>query len=299
MDVVTTVAALREAVRQARARGLSVGLVPTMGAFHEGHLSLMRRARAECGFVVVSLFVNPTQFGPGEDLDRYPRDPEGDRAAAEREGVDLLFAPPVEEVYPEGFSTFVTVEGLTRGLCGASRPGHFRGVATVVTKLFNMTQPDRAYFGEKDFQQLQVIRRLTRDLDFPIEIVACPIVREPDGLAMSSRNRYLDPAEREAARALFRSLSAARERFRAGERAASALLGAVRAVLQAEPLVRIDYAELMDVATLQPVERVERPALLALAAFVGATRLIDNAVLDPASVAASERASPACGAVAE
>jgi pantoate--beta-alanine ligase len=281
MEVVATIAELRTAVRAARAGGHLVGVVPTMGAFHEGHLSLMRRARSECGFVVVTLFVNPTQFGPAEDLSRYPRDPEGDRAMAEATGADLLFAPEPDEVYPHDFSTYVTVERLTEGLCGASRPTHFRGVTTVVAKLFNMVQPDRAYFGQKDYQQLQAIRRLTRDLDFPIEIVPCPIVREPDGLAMSSRNRYLTPEQRESALSLSRALAAARARFDAGERSAADLAGSARRVMEGAGGVRVDYAEVADAESLEPVERVDRPVVLAVVAFVGPTRLIDNTVLTP------------------
>jgi pantoate--beta-alanine ligase len=291
VEVATAVRDLRLAVREARARAARsraarprapVGLVPTMGALHEGHLSLIRRARAECAFVVVSLFVNPTQFAPSEDLARYPRDFEADRAAAEAAGAGLLFAPPVEEVYPEGFSTHVTVEGLTARLEGASRPAHFQGVTTVVAKLFNMAQPDRAYFGEKDYQQLQVVRRMTRDLDLSVEIVPCPTVREPDGLALSSRNRYLAPEERQAALSLFRGLAAARERFEAGERRAGVLVSAAWTLMDAEPLVRVDYAALADVEDLTPVrDEVRGPAVLLAAARVGETRLIDNVVLRP------------------
>jgi pantoate--beta-alanine ligase len=283
------VAEVRTAVREARAQGARIGVVPTMGAFHEGHLSLMRRARAECGFVVVTLFVNPTQFGPHEDLARYPRTWEQDRAGAEAEGADLLFAPPVEQVYPSGFSTFVTVEGLTETLCGASRPTHFRGVTTVVAKLFTMVTPDRAYFGEKDYQQLQVVRRMARDLDFPVEIVPCPVVREPDGLAMSSRNRFLAPEERASALALSRGLAAAREQFEGGERRAAVLVGSARGVLESEPGVRMDYLELVDAEALTPVDEVRAPALLAVAAYVGSTRLIDNAVLRPEPTCAARR----------
>jgi pantoate--beta-alanine ligase len=282
VEVVATVAELRTRVRAARAGGAVVGVVPTMGALHEGHLSLIRRARAECGYVVVTLFVNPTQFGPKEDLSRYPRPFERDRDLSEGAGADLLFAPPVEEVYPPGFATSVEVEGVTSGLCGASRPGHFRGVTTVVSKLFNMVQPDRAYLGEKDYQQLQVIRRMARDLDFPIEIVPCPIVREPDGLAMSSRNRYLSPEERQAALALSQGLLLAQAEFVLGITEARALVDLVRERLKAEPLVRTDYVQLVDAETLAPLEQVGRPALLAVAAFVGKTRLIDNTLLDPA-----------------
>jgi len=282
VELVHTTAELRSRVCAARSRGEIIGVAPTMGALHAGHQSLIRRAREECGFVVVTLFVNPTQFGPNEDLSRYPRDLDGDARASASAGADLLFAPPPEEVYPPGYATAVTVEGLTAGLCGRSRPTHFRGVATVVAKLFNMVQPDRAYFGEKDYQQLQVIRRMARDLDFPVEIVPCPIVREPDGLAMSSRNRYLSPEERQAALGLSQGLGAAEALFEQGERDAAALMGAVRAVLEADSLVRMDYVELVDADSLAPQERVEAPALLAVAAHVGATRLIDNTVLRPA-----------------
>jgi pantoate--beta-alanine ligase len=279
LEVVSTVAAARAAIRTARQEGTLIGVVPTMGALHEGHLSLIRRARAECGFVVVTLFVNPTQFGPAEDLSRYPRPFEADCDLSAGAGAHLMFAPPVEEVYPAGFATYVNVERLTQGLCGGSRPTHFRGVTTVVSKLFNMLQPDRAYFGEKDYQQLQVIRRMTRDLDFPVEIVPCPIVREADGLAMSSRNRYLAPEERSSALALSRALAAAREAFTAGERDAAALTATARGVLEEDPQVRIDYVELVDAESLEPLERLERPAVLAVAAFLGKTRLIDNTVL--------------------
>jgi len=279
LEVVSTVAAARAAIRAARKGGALIGVAPTMGALHEGHLSLIRRAKAECGYVVVTLFVNPTQFGPAEDLSRYPRPFEADCELSAGAGADLMFAPPVEEVYPAGFATYVNVEGLTQGLCGGSRPTHFRGVTTVVSKLFNMLQPDRAYFGEKDYQQLQVIRRMTRDLDFPVEIVPCPIVREADGLAMSSRNRYLSPEERLSALSLSRALAAARDAFAAGEREASTLAAVARGVLDADPQVRTDYVELVDAESLEPVERLERPAVLAVAAFLGKTRLIDNTVL--------------------
>lgn len=279
MEIVDTIAAARERIRAARTRGETIGLVPTMGALHEGHLSLMRRARKECGFTVATLFVNPTQFGPNEDLARYPRDLETDARLSEGTGLDLLLAPPVEEVYPSGASTWVTVEGLGDRLEGASRPGHFRGVATVVAKLFNMVQPDRAYFGLKDYQQLQVIRQMSRDLNFPIEIIPCETVREPDGLAMSSRNRYLSPPERQSALALSRALKAARAACEAGQRSVPALAGAARQVLDAEPGVQTDYVHLVDAETLLPLDQVDRPAVLLLAARVGATRLIDNTVL--------------------
>ncbi|MFN3651847.1 MAG: pantoate--beta-alanine ligase [Armatimonadota bacterium] len=282
MDVATTVSELREAVRRARAGGARVGLVPTMGALHEGHLSLIRRARAECGLVVVTLFVNPTQFAPTEDLSRYPRDFEGDCAKSRSAGADLMFAPGVDEVYPAGAATWVTVEGpLTTCLEGAHRPTHFRGVTTVVAKLFNMAQPDRAYFGEKDYQQLQVIRKMTRDLDLPVEVVPCATVREADGLAMSSRNQYLSPEERRRALALSGGLAQARALFESGERSREALEAAARAPLESEREIRIGYVALADAETLEPVERVERPAVLAVAARVGTTRLIDNTVLRP------------------
>ncbi|MBI3910604.1 MAG: pantoate--beta-alanine ligase [Armatimonadetes bacterium] len=280
MEVVTRREEVRARVAAARRAGQRVGFVPTMGAFHEGHLELMRRARQECGFVVVSLFVNPTQFSPGEDLARYPHDFAGDCAAAAGVGVDLLFAPAAEEVYPPDFQTYVEVEGLSRGLCSDRRPGHFRGVATVVAKLLNLVQPDRAYFGEKDFQQLRVVQQLVRDLDMPVEIVPLPTVREPDGLAMSSRNRYLSPAERRAATALYRGLLAARARRAQGARDPAELAQAVLAALASEPLVRPDYVEVRDAATLAPVEWIEKPVVVAVAAYVGQARLIDNIVLE-------------------
>lgn len=281
MELVDSTAAARERIAAARKQGLTVGLVPTMGALHEGHLSLMRHARADCGFTVATIFVNPTQFGPNEDLARYPRDLGTDARLAEETGLDLLLAPPVEEVYRPGASTWVTVESLSDRLEGASRPGHFRGVATVVAKLFNMVQPDRAYFGQKDFQQLKVIQQMTRDLDFPIQIVPCETVREPDGLAMSSRNRYLSPEERKSARALSRALQAARDLLASGETSVTELDTAAYAVLDLEPGVHVDYVRIEDAETLEPIERVERPAVLLLAARVGHTRLIDNTILTP------------------
>lgn len=283
MEFVRSIPELRAAVRSARSHGKTIGLVPTMGAMHEGHYSLMRRARLECGFVVVSLFVNPTQFGPNEDLSSYPRDLEGDAAGSAREGVDLLFIPTADEVYPANHKTSVAVNGLTERLCGRSRPSHFQGVTTVVAKLFGMAQPDRAYFGEKDYQQLQVIRRMTRDLDIPVEVIGCPIVRESDGVAMSSRNRYLSAHDRVAARVLSRSLAGARQRFAAGERSAEALLDPVRAEISGATGVALDYAELLDASELSVIERIDAPAVLAVAARVGPARLIDNTVLDPAT----------------
>ncbi len=278
METLTGAVELRRSLGKLPAAAM-VGLVPTMGAFHGGHLSLMRRARADADRVVVSLFVNPAQFGPGEDLNRYPRDPARDAALARSEGVDILFAPPVEAIYPPGFQTWVEVDELARPLCGAARPGHFRGVATVVTKLLQIVRPHRAYFGEKDYQQLKIVQRLVADLDMPVAIVPCPIVREPDGVALSSRNRRLTPEGRTAARALPESLSAATALFAASERAGPVLRAASLARLNAEPLVRVDYVEVVDAETLANLEQVDRPARLCVAALVGDVRLIDNAHL--------------------
>lgn len=278
MRHVTERSALREELRRLRSDG-TLGLVPTMGYLHEGHLSLVRRCRTENTSTVVSIFVNPTQFGPQEDLAKYPRDLERDLRLLEAEDVDLVFAPEAEEMYEPDSSTWVEETALSRGLCGASRPGHFRGVCTVVLKLFNLVQPDRAYFGQKDFQQVQVIRRMVRDLDVPVEIVSCPIVREPDGLAMSSRNVYLSETQRGSALRLSRALERARLCFDQGERRADRLLGDVRAFLLEDPAVAVEYAELRDAMTLEPVEAADAPVVLALAARIGNTRLIDNAVL--------------------
>jgi pantoate--beta-alanine ligase len=279
--VATTAAEVRVRVAAARAEGRGVGLVPTMGALHEAHLSLMRRARQDCGYVVVTIFVNPTQFPSEEDLRSYPRDLEGDVAKAGSVGADLVFAPSVEEVYPPGDCTSVEVVGpLVECLCAPHRPGHFWGVATVCARLFNIVGADNAYFGEKDYQQLLVIKRMVRDLSMPLEIVPMPTVRDPDGLAMSTRNRCLSPEERQGATVLYRALSEARTRVQAGERDASALLADLRKTICGEPLVRLQYAELRDVETLAELRRVERRALLAVAAFVGRARLIDNIVLE-------------------
>jgi pantoate--beta-alanine ligase len=272
--------------------GSTIGLVPTMGALHEGHLSLIRRARAQCDLVVVSLFVNPAQFDDGADLDRYPRQEERDRRLATEAGADILFAPPIEGVYPAGFATSVEVLGLTDRLEGAVRgAAHFRGVTTVVTKLLNMVQPHVAYFGQKDAQQAVVIERLVADLDLPVQIEVCPTVREPDGLAMSSRNARLRPDERARAVALFRGLHAADELAVEGERSSQALLERARTAMrlfEVEP----EYLALVDPATLEPVERLNAPALLAVAARVGDTRLIDNIVLEPAATARHSDAPP-------
>jgi len=279
MRVLHTINETREFIGLARGEVRSVGLVPTMGCFHEGHLSLMRRAREENGFVVVSLFVNPTQFGPSEDFREYPRDLDCDARLAEEVGVDLIFNPSVEEMYPEGYQTCVEVGKLSEGLCGASRPGHFRGVATVVLKLFNIVQPDRAYFGRKDYQQLKVIERMVRDLNLPVEIVGMPIVREPDGLAMSSRNAYLSPEEREAALALSKSLSYAQGLLGKGIVSGEELRRRVEEFIQREPLARIDYVAVVDPETLNRLAEVKDEAVLALAVRIGGTRLIDNALL--------------------
>lgn len=266
----------REVIWNWEKRGFSVGLVPTMGYLHPGHVSLIERARKENDMVVVSIFVNPIQFGPNEDLDKYPRDMAHDTEACEKAGADLIFTPEPSEMYPSENLAFVDIKELGNGLCGAKRPGHFRGVCTVVSKLFNIVLPDRAYFGEKDAQQLAIIRRMVKDLNFRTEIVSCPIVREPDGLAMSSRNLYLSPEERKAALSLSRSLSEAKELMRKGEKDAVKIRDAIVAGISAEPLAKIDYAEIVDSADLSPVEKIEKPVLAAAAVYFGKTRLIDN-----------------------
>jgi pantoate--beta-alanine ligase len=279
MHLFRTIAELR--IWRSQQASRSVGFVPTMGYLHEGHLALVRRARAENETVVVSIFVNPLQFGPQEDYDRYPRDLDRDLYLLEREGVDAVFAPSVSEMYPSGFSTAVVVTGpIAERLEGEARPGHFRGVATVVTRLFGLVQPQRAYFGWKDAQQVLVVQRLVQDLALPVDIVPLPTVREADGLAMSSRNVYLSPEERVAASAIPRALFAALERFRSGERAAAALRELVQRTLTTTP-VRLEYVSVSDLETFQEVEYVERPALLLVAAWIGTTRLIDNVLLDP------------------
>ena len=278
MKTVTTAAALNEKLEEVRSEGERIALVPTMGALHEGHLSLVRLARGRARRVVVSLFVNPMQFGAGEDLDRYPRDLEGDSRKLAAEGVDLLFAPGVEEIYPPGFATTVRVAGVSEGMEGARRPGHFDGVATVVTRLVCLVLPDVAVFGAKDGQQVAVVRRLLLDLGLPVELHVGETVREADGLALSSRNALLSPAERAAAPVLYRGLSAARALFSGGERDASALLSAARAVLGSEPALRLAPLPHVDPATKRSVPRVEGPVMLAAAALFGRTRLIDNVV---------------------
>jgi pantoate--beta-alanine ligase len=279
IQTVRTVAETRAALLELRARSRCIGLVPTMGALHEGHLSLVRAAREACDAIVVSIFVNPTQFGPNEDFAKYPRTFEADCAALEREGVDLIFAPSAEEMYVSGASTFVDVEGVSGRLDGASRPGHFRGVATVVAKLFNIVGPDKAFFGQKDAAQVAVLRKMVHDLNFPMELVVCPIVREPDGLAMSSRNRYLSPAERRQALVLSRALREVESLVGSGVTSARNLIAAAQTVLATEPQVRVDYCKVVDPDTLEDVVDVSRGALVAVAAFVGTTRLIDNALV--------------------
>lgn len=276
MEVCTTIPHFREKRKPLIG---SLGLVPTMGFLHAGHLSLVRRARADNDHVAVSIFVNPTQFGPHEDFARYPRDVARDLDLLQREGVDLVFAPDISEMYPPGYHTYVIVEEITERLEGLARPGHFRGVATVVAKLFNIVQPTRAYFGQKDAQQAVVIQQMVRDLNFDLEIVVCPTVREPDGLAMSSRNVYLNPDERRAATVLYRALQRANHLYASGERDASAIRHAMLDLIEAEPLARPDYVSLANPRTLVELERVEGRALASLAVRIGTTRLIDNMLL--------------------
>lgn len=279
MQIITNIQEMRELANSWRRQGQSIGLVPTMGYLHQGHLSLMEAARAENDYVAASVFVNPTQFGPNEDFERYPRDLQADAALAERAGVDALFCPEVAAMYPPGYSIYVEPTGLSEHLCGKSRPGHFRGVCTVVLKLFNIVMPHRAYFGQKDAQQFIILERMVRDLDLDIQMRRMPIVREADGLAMSSRNVYLSTEERQQALALSRSLNQAGQLYNAGERQAAALHTAVMDELAKSPLGRVDYVEIVDLATLLPLETIDKPALLALAVFFGKTRLIDNIIL--------------------
>lgn len=276
----TTIDEVRTTVRQARQSGLTIGLVPTMGALHAGHVSLIEAARRETGFVVTTIFVNPTQFGPNEDFARYPRQLERDRAMCGQAGVDLIFAPDAATMYPPGYRTYVEVERLQDVLCGASRPGHFRGVATVVLKLFNIVSADVAYFGQKDAQQARIIQQMVRDLNVPIQIRVCPIVREPDGLALSSRNQYLDANQRQQAVALWQALQEARARIEAGERSAAAVQQVLAARITATPGAQLDYAAVVSADTLQPLERLRGSVLLAVAVKFGSTRLIDNVLVD-------------------
>ncbi len=271
---------MKQVARQARAEGRPAGFVPTMGALHEGHMSLVHAAMAECQPVVASIFVNPAQFGPGEDLQKYPRTLDADRVRLEEAGVSYLFAPEAAEMYPQGFRTWVNVEGLSDRLEGRVRPGHFRGVTTVVLKLLEIVQPQKAFFGRKDAQQARLIQQMARDLHLDSEIIVCPIVREPDGLAMSSRNAYLSPDERRAATVLHRSLDSARRAIEHGEHDALRLTAAMREIIRGEPLALTDYLELVDAETLEPVTRLRRTCLALLAARFGATRLIDNLLIE-------------------
>jgi len=272
---------MKEAARQARAEGRIIGLVPTMGALHSGHVALVERAKRECAPVIASIFVNPKQFGPKEDFAKYPRTLEADSEKLSAAGVDALFLPDAAEIYPNGFRTYVSVEGLSERLEGRSRPGHFRGVATVVMKLLEIVQPNFAYFGRKDAQQVRIISQMARDLNLDTEIVVCPIVRDADGLALSSRNAYLNAEERRAATVLRRALEAAREELRAGTRDSLQLQATLRKVLEAELLAAVDYAEIVDADAFEPVTRVARPCYAVLAVFLGRTRLIDNLYIEP------------------
>ena len=283
MEIIRTVPWMKEKARLARAENHVIGFIPTLGALHEGHLSLIRCARAECSRVCASIFVNPTQFGPNEDLSKYPRTFESDVKKLESAGVDVLFAPDAKEIYPAGFGTYAEVESISNRLEGRSRPGHFRGVATVVLKLFNIVQPQFAYFGRKDAQQVRILQQMTRDLNLDVEIVVCPIVREPDGLALSSRNVYLNAEERRAATILHRALEAASQQAKTGARNAVQIQQIVIHVLSEEKLARVDYAEIVDAETFEPVTLIgARPVYVLLAAHVGKTRLIDNLLIEPA-----------------
>lgn len=278
---INTVKELQGAIGSEKAKGKKIGFVPTMGYFHEGHLALMREAKKRSDIVIVSIFINPTQFGPNEDLDKYPRDLERDRKMAKSVGTDILFVPSVVEMYPDGYATYIKVTGITDVLCGKSRPGHFEGVATVVAKLLNIVSPDVAFFGQKDWQQLAVIKRMVCDLNIDVEIVGIPTVREVDGLAMSSRNTYLSPKEREAALILSKSLSLAHDIVRSGGADADRLAAAIKEKIEAEELVELEYLEICDPESLAPVDRLEADTLIAVAARVGGTRLIDNTIVQP------------------
>ncbi|MWN06509.1 pantoate--beta-alanine ligase [Gilliamella sp. Pas-s95] len=276
MNVVTTIGQVREQVKAWRQAGYSIGLVPTMGYLHEGHQSLMTAAKKDNQKVIVTIFVNPIQFGPSEDLASYPRDLERDKIACEKVGVDLIFCPTASEMYDANFNSYVDVNGLTDALCGKRRPGHFKGVCTVVTKLFNITQPDRAYFGQKDAQQLAVIKRMVSDLNFDIEIIGCPIVREADGLAKSSRNSYLSECERSAAVCLYQAIECANAMIKQGEKSVTVITKAMHNLIVNQPLAKIDYIEFVDLASLTSVDMLEQDSLCALAVYIGKTRLIDN-----------------------
>lgn len=280
MEIVTTVKEVRDRVKAWKKEGKQVGLVPTMGYLHEGHKSLIDKAVAENDAVVVSVFVNPMQFGPTEDLASYPRDLEADAKLCEAAGASLIFHPEPEEMYKDGFCSFVDMNGLTNALCGLSRPVHFRGVCTVVNKLFNIVQPDKAYFGEKDAQQLAVIKRMVTDLNMDIEIVGCPIIREADGLAKSSRNTYLSPEERKAALVLSRSVFLGEKMVKEGERDCKKVIAAMTAEIEKEPLAKIDYVKIVDLSTMQQIDTIEHGILAAMAVYIGKTRLIDNFMIE-------------------
>lgn len=280
MKITGSVKEVRSVVKEWRKQGLSVGFVATMGYLHEGHKSLIERANKENDKVVVSIFVNPMQFGPTEDLESYPRDLERDSIVCEDAGANLIFHPEPSEMYAEDFCTFVDMNGLTKGLCGKTRPIHFRGVCTVVNKLFNIVKPDRAYFGQKDAQQLAVIKRMVRDLNMDIEVVGCPIVREEDGLAKSSRNTYLSAEERKAATILNKSLTKGKELVLAGERDSDKVINAIKSVLDTEPLAKIDYVEVVDSLSIEKIDKIEKSVLVAIAVYIGKTRLIDNFIFE-------------------
>lgn len=280
MDITTTIAQTRKYIKEWRSQGLTIGLVPTMGYLHDGHASLIRQARESCQKVVVSIFVNPMQFGANEDLSTYPRDLEADSRLCERLGVDVIFHPEPEEMYAPGFCSFVDMDGLTKELCGRSRPIHFRGVCTVVSKLFNIVTPNKAFFGQKDAQQLAVIRRMVTDLNMDIEIVGCPIVREEDGLARSSRNVYLSPEERQSALVLSKTIALGQRMVQEGVRDSGKLVQAMKEAIAQEPLARIDYVEAVSMDTIQPVEAIQGRVLVAMAVFIGKTRLIDNFIVE-------------------
>ncbi|MBN1123816.1 MAG: pantoate--beta-alanine ligase [Sedimentisphaerales bacterium] len=280
MQIVKTIAEVRRLVSTVRQEGKRIGFVPTMGALHNGHVSLMKTARKQCDYVVVSIFVNPTQFGPSEDFEKYPRNLDSDAITCRKTGVDLVFAPSVKDMYPRENWTWVEVENLTKSLCGAHRPGHFRGVTTVCTKLFNIVDSDMAFFGQKDAQQAIVIRRMMADLHLPLEIVICPTVRESDGLAVSSRNQYLKPTERKDASLLYHALTICEDLARKGENRVKVLIAAMQQVLGRSVAIEPEYIQIVDLDTLEPLETIDRPALVALAARLGTTRLIDNIILD-------------------
>ena len=279
MKTIEDISDMKKASLVMRVEGKKIAFVPTMGYLHEGHLSLMKKGKEVGDVLIVSIFVNPTQFGKGEDLERYPRDIEKDIELCKGEGVDILFVPSTREIYPEGYQTYVDVEGVTKNLCGTSRPGHFRGVATVVTKLFNIVRPHYAIFGEKDFQQLVTIKRLALDLNMDVDVIGMPIVREADGLAMSSRNSYLSQEERKAAGSLYRGLKLAKDLFDKGEPSAALILNEAKRVVEIEPLTELEYVKLVDIGTMEEIDRIENDALLAMAVRIGKTRLIDNMIL--------------------